>query len=33
MDDMNKRGRYDVTVTVYHVGYVAATSEHYENYV
>ena len=29
MDDINKRGRYDVTVTVYHVGHVAATSEHY----
>ena len=28
MDGMDKRGRYDVTVTVYDVGHVAATSEH-----
>ena len=29
MNNMNKRGRYGVTVTVYHVGNVAATSEHH----
>ena len=29
MDDMNQRGRYDVTVTVYHIQHAAATSEHY----
>ena len=28
MDDMDKIGRYDVTVTVYHAWHVAATSEH-----
>ena len=33
MDDIDKRGRYDDTVTVYHAGQVAATSEHDQNCV